>query len=55
MRHSFEETLAELDQYAQRIEEEFDVALAGIFRAHGEMLRSLLATGELDANCAKAF
>jgi phosphoenolpyruvate-protein kinase (PTS system EI component) len=47
LRHSFEETLAELDQYAQCIEEEFDVALAGIFRAHGEMLRSLFASGEL--------
>src|SRR5262249_668608 len=41
LRHSFEETLAELDQYAQRIEGEFDAALAGIYRAHGEMLRSL--------------
>src|SRR3954454_12921186 len=29
--HSFEETLAELDQYARRIEGEFDAALAGIF------------------------
>jgi phosphotransferase system enzyme I (PtsI) len=47
LRHSFEETLAELDQYAQRIEGEFDAALAGIFRAHGEMLRSLFASGEL--------
>jgi signal transduction protein with GAF and PtsI domain len=26
LRHSFEETLAELDQYARRIEEEFDAA-----------------------------
>jgi phosphoenolpyruvate-protein kinase (PTS system EI component) len=33
LRHSFEETLAELDQHAQRIEGEFDAALAGIFRA----------------------
>jgi phosphotransferase system enzyme I (PtsI) len=48
LRHSFEETLAELDQYAQRIEREFDAALAGIFRAHGEMLRSLFASGELE-------
>src|SRR6516165_9227778 len=39
LRHSFEETLAELDQNAQRIEEEFDAALADIFRAHGTMLR----------------
>src|ERR1700716_1249673 len=36
---SFEEALAEVDQYAQRIEAEFDSALAGIFRAHGAMLR----------------
>jgi phosphoenolpyruvate-protein phosphotransferase len=48
LRHSFEETLADLDQYAQRIEGEFDVALANIFRAHGEMLRSLFASGELE-------
>jgi phosphoenolpyruvate-protein phosphotransferase len=48
LRHSFEETLAELDQYAQRIEEEFDAALADIFRAHGAMLRWLLASGELE-------
>src|SRR5262245_50583717 len=46
--HSFEEALAELDQHAQRIEAEFDAALAGILRAHGEMLRSLLASGELE-------
>ena len=48
IRHAFEETLAELDQYAQRIEEEFDAALADIFRAHGSMLRWLLASGELE-------
>ena len=48
LRHSFEETLAELNQHAQRIEEEFGVELAGIFRAHGEMLRSLFASGELE-------
>jgi phosphoenolpyruvate-protein phosphotransferase len=48
LRHSFEETLAELDHYAQRIEGEFDAALAGIFRGHGEMLRSLFASGELE-------
>src|SRR5262249_39202927 len=46
--HAFEETLAELDQYAQRIEGEFDAALTGIFRAHGEMLRSLFASGEFE-------
>jgi phosphoenolpyruvate-protein phosphotransferase len=48
LRHSFEGTLTELGQYAQRIEEEFDAALAGIFRAHGEMLRSLFASGEIE-------
>ncbi|HEX4131536.1 MAG TPA: phosphoenolpyruvate--protein phosphotransferase [Pirellulales bacterium] len=45
---SVEETLAELDQHAQRIEAEFDAALAGIFRAHGEMLRELFASGEFE-------
>jgi phosphoenolpyruvate-protein phosphotransferase len=44
----FEETLAQLDQYAKRIEVEFDSALAGIFRAHGEMLRELFASGEFE-------
>jgi phosphoenolpyruvate-protein phosphotransferase len=48
LRHSFEAALAELDQHAQRIEGEFDAALAGIFRAHGELLRSLFASGELE-------
>src|SRR5262249_30359499 len=48
LRHSFEEALAELDQYARRIEGEFDAALAAIFRAHGELLRSLLTSGELE-------
>ena len=45
---SFEETLAELDQRARRIEAEFDASLAGIFRAHGEMLRDLFASGEFE-------
>jgi phosphoenolpyruvate-protein phosphotransferase len=48
LRHAFEETLAELEQYARRIEREFDATLAGVFRAHGEMLRSLFASGELE-------
>jgi len=48
LRHAFEETLAELEQYARRIEGEFDAALADIFRAHGELLRSLFASGELE-------
>src|SRR5262249_42748465 len=48
LRHAFDEVLAELDQNAQRIEEEFNPALADIFRAHGAMLRWLLASGELE-------
>jgi phosphoenolpyruvate-protein phosphotransferase len=46
--HSVEETLAELDQHATRIEAEFDSTLAGIFRVHGEMLRGLFASGEFE-------
>jgi phosphoenolpyruvate-protein phosphotransferase len=46
--HAFEETLAELDESARRIEVEFDAALAGIFRAHGAILRELLASGEFE-------
>src|SRR6476620_7997949 len=45
---SFEETLAELDQHSQRIEAEFDSALGGIFRAHGDMLKELFASGEFE-------
>jgi phosphoenolpyruvate-protein phosphotransferase len=45
---SVEDALAELDQYAKRIEVEFDAALAGIFRAHGVMLRELFASGEFE-------
>jgi len=45
---AWEETLAELDQYAQRIEVEFDSTLAGVFGAHGEMLRELFASGEFE-------
>ena len=45
---SFDETLAQLDQYAKRIEAEFDSTLAGVFRAHGEMLRDLFASGEFE-------
>lgn len=45
---AFEEAFAELDQHAQRIETEFDATLAGIFRAQGEMLRGLLASGEFE-------
>jgi len=46
--HSFQETLAELDRYAKRIEAEFDSALAGIFRAHGVILRELFDSGEFE-------
>src|SRR5436305_721719 len=42
LQQSFEETLAELERSAQRIQFEFDAGLAGIFRAHGMMLRDLL-------------
>ena len=37
-----------MDRYAQRIESEFDSTLAGVFRAHGEMLRGLFASGEFE-------
>ncbi len=47
-RTAVEETLADLEQYAKRIEVEFDSTLAGIFRAHGEMLRGLFASGEFE-------
>ena len=43
-----DETLAELDHYAQRIEAEFDSTLAGVFRAHGVMLRDLFLTAEFE-------
>jgi phosphoenolpyruvate-protein phosphotransferase len=45
---SFAEVLAELDQHSKRIEAEFDSALAGIFRAHGDMLKELFASGEFE-------
>ncbi|HEX3602029.1 MAG TPA: phosphoenolpyruvate-utilizing N-terminal domain-containing protein, partial [Lacipirellulaceae bacterium] len=45
---SFEQTLAELQVYAERIEAEFDSALAGVFRAHSAMLRDLFASGEFE-------
>jgi phosphoenolpyruvate-protein phosphotransferase (PTS system enzyme I) len=48
LKQSFDETLAELDRSASRIEFEFDAALAGIFRAHGVILRDLYASGELE-------
>jgi phosphoenolpyruvate-protein phosphotransferase len=48
LKQSFEETLAELERSAQRIEFEFDAALAGIFRAHGTLLRDLFASGDFE-------
>src|SRR6478752_3693662 len=48
LNQSFEETLSELEQSSQRIEFEFNAALAGIFRAHGVMLRDLFASGEFE-------
>jgi phosphoenolpyruvate-protein phosphotransferase len=45
---SFEETLADLNERAKRIEGEFDASLAGIFRAHGDMLRDLMTSGEFE-------
>jgi phosphoenolpyruvate-protein phosphotransferase len=48
LKRAFDEALAEIDQYARRIESEFDAELAGVFRAHGEMLRGLFASGEFE-------
>src|SRR5260221_6953161 len=48
LERSYEETLAELEHSAERIASEFDSTLAGIFRAHGEMLRGLFASGEFE-------
>lgn len=48
LRHAFEETFAELEESARRIESEFDSSLGGIFRAHGTMLRGLVDSGEFE-------
>src|SRR5580698_2179304 len=48
LRQAFEETFSELELSAKRIESEFDSALAGIFRAHGTMLRGLVDSGEFE-------
>jgi phosphoenolpyruvate-protein phosphotransferase len=48
LKQSFEETLSEVERSALRIEFEFDAALAGIFRAHGMMLRDLYTSGEFE-------
>src|SRR4051812_33197461 len=48
LNQAFEDTLSEIEQSASRIEFEFDASLAGIFRAHGAMLRDLFASGEFE-------
>ncbi len=48
LKQAVEETLAELDRSAARIESEFNAALADIFRAHSMLLRDLFASGELE-------
>ena len=45
---SFEQTRRELEDSALRIEEQFDAALAGIFRAHGMMLAGIVSSGEIE-------
>src|SRR5690348_7770413 len=45
---AFEETLADLEKSAERIGAEFNATLAGIFRAHGEILRELFNSGEFE-------
>jgi len=45
---SFEQTRRELEDSALRIEEQFDAALAGIFRAHGMMLDGILSSGQIE-------
>ncbi len=48
IRRSFDEAGRELEESALRIEEQFNAALAGIFRAHGMMLDGILSSGELE-------
>src|SRR2546427_11613117 len=48
VRASFEQTRRELEDSALRIEEQFDAALAGIFRAHGMMLAGIVSSGEIE-------
>ncbi len=48
LRQAFDETLADLERTALRIEGEIGTAPAGIFRAQGLMLRDLLAAGEFE-------
>jgi phosphoenolpyruvate-protein phosphotransferase len=48
LKDSFEETLNQLEQYAKRVEAEFDSSLGGVFRAHSEILRQLFTSGEFE-------
>ncbi|HZT09837.1 MAG TPA: phosphoenolpyruvate-utilizing N-terminal domain-containing protein, partial [Actinomycetota bacterium] len=45
---SFEQTRRELEDSTLRIEEQFDAAIAGIFRAHGMMLAGIVSSGEIE-------
>src|SRR5262245_19753904 len=45
IQRAFGESQTELEESARRIEEQFNAALAGIFRAHVMMLQSLLSLG----------
>ena len=48
--HSVEEALAELDQYAKRIEAEFDSTLAGIFRRMARCCEGCLRRANSNVN-----
>jgi phosphoenolpyruvate-protein phosphotransferase len=48
LRTAFDDTRRELGDAAVRVEDQFDAALAGIFRAHAMMLDGILASGELE-------
>jgi phosphoenolpyruvate-protein phosphotransferase len=48
IQRAFDESQTELEESARRIEEQFNAALAGIFRAHVMMLQSLLSLGEFE-------
>jgi len=45
---AFERTRQELEDFAVRIEQQFDGALGAIFRAHRMMLDSILSSGEIE-------
>ena len=48
IRMAFEAARREIDESAPRIEAQFSAGLAGIFRAHGMMLESILSSGDLE-------